>query len=262
MHAGLEVGIVLAGEEQVRIGETLISGRPGDVWLCSMSEPHRYRVVVPQTRNLVVVFLPSFLGDETLDDVPWISLFAADPRERPLTAPEMRERLLGIAGEIEREISRRGEGWQSIVRLDVLRLLFYLSRGWKDGSRSAVYGTNNVGRIAPALQLVHERIPGRVSREEAARACGLGPSRFTMLFRELMGASFTTFQRRTRIASAANVLTTSDLPVEEVAALAGFSDASHLHHAFVREHGCTPGQYRRQMQMPRARRTDRDKGQR
>jgi AraC-like DNA-binding protein len=256
LHAGLEVGVVLSGQEDIQLGDSLIRALPGDVWLCSMSEPHRYRVVAPGTRNLVVVFLPSFLGEEMLGDVPWLALFAAPPAERPRASPEMRGRLLGVAEDIEREVSPQGEGWQSMVRLDLLRLLLHLGREWKHGSGAAPGERSNLGRIMPALQLLQERVPTQITRREAADACGLGPSRFTMLFGESMGVSFTTFRRRTRLAFAANLLLTTDLPVEQVAERAGLSDASHLHHSFVREYGCTPGQYRKQAQMPRVERPD------
>jgi AraC-like DNA-binding protein len=246
MHAGVEVGLVLSGREEVEIGDTLVDGRPGDVWLCSVSELHRYRVVAPNTRNLVLVFLPSFLGEEMLGSLPWTALVAAPPADRPRSSAEMRPKLLQIGREMAAEISRQTDGWQSIVRFDLLRLLFYLSREWQYDSPNAAAAMSNLGRIMPALELVHERMPGQVIRQEAARACGLGPSRFTMLFRELMGVSFTTFRRRTRLVLAANLLATGELAVEQIAERTGFSDASHLHHAFVREYGCTPGHYRRQ----------------
>jgi AraC-like DNA-binding protein len=256
MHAGVEVGLVLAGREEVEIGDTLIEGRPGDVWLCSVSELHRYRVVAPNTQNLVIVFLPSLLGEEMLGSLPWTALVAAPPADRPRSSEEMRLRLLQIGREMEAQLARRADGWQSILRLDLLRLLFYLSRRWHHDNLDAAAAMSSIDRIMPALQLVQQRLPGRVTRQEAAWACGLGPSRFTMLFGELMGVSFTTYRRRTRLVLAANLLVTTDLAVEQIAERAGFSDASHLHHSFVREHGCTPGQYRKQAQRPRVERPD------
>ncbi len=252
IHAGIEVGIVLAGREEVQLDECVISGEPGEVWLCAMSEPHRYRVVVPDTRNLVLVFLPSFLGEEMLGDKPWLALFAAPPSARPrVTSPELREIVLAIAREIEREIELKEGAWQCAVRLDLLRLLFHLSRGW-DFPGAAQPGrqphSGNLSRIMPALALLYQRLPRVVSRAEAARACGLCCSRFTMVFRETMGVSFQTFRQRTRIAFAANMLLTTNLSLTSIAERAGFADASHLHRTFVSAYGCTPGQYRQQGQ--------------
>jgi AraC-like DNA-binding protein len=63
-----------------------------------------------------------------------------------------------------------------------------------------------------------------------------------------MGVSFQTFRRRARVAYAATMLITTNLPTEAIAERAAFSDASHLHRSFVQEYGCTPGQYRDQAQ--------------
>lgn len=250
IHAGIEVGVVLAGREELQLDGCQIAGDPGDVWLCAMSEPHTYRVLVPDTVNLVLIFLPEFLGEEMLGDMPWLTLFAARPANRPrVSTPETRQIMLDIAQELQREVEHKREGWQTAVRLDLLRLLFYLSRGWRYPSppKSSGYA-GNLTRIMPALTLVHERTPVLVTREEAAGACGLGRSRFTMLFHETMGVSFKTFRKRARIAFVANLLLATDLPLEAIAERAGFADSSHLHHSFAQEYQCTPGEYRQQRQ--------------
>ncbi len=250
IHAGMEVGIVLAGREEVQLDGRLIPGDAGDVWMCAMSEPHTYRIVEPDTENLVLVFLPSFLGEEMLGDTPWLNLFAVGPRDRPtVTTVETRDTVMAIARELKKEVERRKEGWECAVRLNLLRLLFCLRREWRGqrpaGARAAAH-SGNLSRIMPALALLHERNPQLVSRDEAAQACGLGRSRFTMVFHETMGVSFKTFRKRARIAFAANLLLSSDLPLAAVAERAGFADLSHLHHSFVQEYDCTPGRFRRQ----------------
>jgi len=253
IHAGVEVGIVLAGKEEVQLDDCFIHGDPGDVWLCAMSEPHRYRVLEPNTLNLVLIFLPTFLGEEMLGDKPWLTLFAVPPGQRPrVRTDELRASVLTIARELRREVEEKREGWQCAVRLNLLRLLFHLGRDWRypGPEHTGRAHLGNLRRIMPALLLIHEMPSRRVSRAEAARACGLGPSRFTMLFRETMGVSFQTFRRRTRTTFAADLLLATNLSMETVADRTGFSDASHLHHCFAKEYGCTPGQYREQRRLP------------
>lgn len=258
IHPGIEVGIVLAGREEVQLEDCVTRGAPGDVWLCAISEPHRCRIVSPNTQNLVLVFLPSFLGEQMLGDLPWLTLFAAPPADRPrVTTSQIRSTVLEIARGLEREIDAKAAGWQCAVRLDLLRLLFYLSRGWDRPALPQAGRRNDAGnlsRIMPALALLNQRIPRSTSRPQAARACGLGRSRFSMIFRETMGVTFRTFSRRARIAYAANMLLTTDLAAADIAEKAGFADASHLHHSFVQEYACTPGQYREQARAATAKR--------
>ena len=250
IHAGLEVGIVLTGREEMRLEGSVIQGAPGDVWLCAMWEPHAFHSPVPETTNVVLVFLPSFLGEEMLGDIPWLSLFAVPPSKRPrVSSPDIREAALAIGRELRHEIQRKDPGWQSLVRLDLLRLLLYLSRGWNPPSLRQPGRRGYAGslrRIMPALTLVHEHNPETISVAQAACACGLGRSRFTTLFRQTAGVSFGKFRQRARLAYVAHLLRATGLSVEDIAAEAGFADSSHLHRSFVKYYGCTPGRYRDQ----------------
>jgi AraC-like DNA-binding protein len=195
-----------------------------------------------------LVFLPCFLGEEVLGSVPWLSLFAPSPGERPrATEAATRKALLEIGQSIRVEAERKGPRWQYGVRLELLRLLFQLSRSWSPPAPAQAQGqvySGNLSRIMPALTRLYEQPATELSRAEAARACGLGRSRFTTLFGETMGDSFVTVRQRVRLARAAALLLETGASVEEIAEQCGFSDASHLHRCFVREHSCTPGRYR------------------
>jgi AraC-like DNA-binding protein len=108
--------------------------------------------------------------------------------------------------------------------------------------------TGVLEKIMPAVRLVQSHPTRRLSLREAAATCGLSVSQFGYLFRRLMGLSFGKFCMRARLAYVAQLLLTTDLPVEAIADAARFSDASHLHHAFVGVYGTTPARYRREGQ--------------
>jgi AraC-like DNA-binding protein len=149
-------------------------------------------------------------------------MFAAPPDQRPRVESEgTREVTLAAAEELRREMKERGRGWLSAMRLGILRLLLAVGREWQPWHPS-----------------------GRLSLEEAAAACGLSASQFSHIFRHTMGLSYGSFRARTRLGYAAQLLLTTDQPVECIAEQLGFVDASHLHHAFTKVYGCTPARYR------------------
>ncbi len=254
MHQAFEMGVVLTGEEERHFEGFTLSLSSGDMWLCSAWEPHGWRALAPGTQELVLQFLPEFLGEEVFDGTSWLTLFSTPPDQRPLvTGRRMREEVLLTAHEIRKEIRERRHGWLASVRLHILRLLLDVSRDWQPGPQagaSAPIRTRDLVKIMPAVRLVHSHPTRRLSLSEAASTCGLSVSQFGYLFRHLMGLSFGKFCTRARLAFVARALLSTNTPVEMIAQQAGFSDASHLHHAFVQVYGSTPARYRINGQRP------------
>ncbi len=239
---------MLAGTAERHYQDFMVPGEPGDVWLCAMWEPHGRRVVSHHTENVVLQFIPEFLGEETVGDKFWLTLFAVQARDRPwVSTPEMRNEVLSIGHQMRHEIQDKARSWEYAIRLLLLRLLLTLSRDWDPPAYSEpVARSTALTRIMPALSLLRDPRRPRVTLGTAAAACGLSQSRFAVVFREMMGVTFGNFALRARLAYVAHRLLSTDLSVEDIAAEAQFTDASHVHRHFVRHYGQTPRQYREQ----------------
>jgi len=250
VHEGMEVGVVLSGAQERHFDGLVFRVAPGDVWMCTAWETHGWRTTEPGTRDMVLIFRPEFLGDETLCQFSWLSLFAAPPGQRPrVTTPEVRAAVLGLGREVLKEFEQRRRGWEAAMRLDLLRLLLTLSREWRPPAHSngqSRVSVGNLPRVMPALVLVHSRLSRRVTVAEAARSCGLSRAHFCELFRNTMGTSFGKFCLRARAGAAAKLLLSTELSTESIAERAGFTDGSHLHRTFVKQYGWTPARYREQ----------------
>jgi len=249
MHRGFEVGVLLAGEVEMHFDQVVTLCRPGDVWLSNAYEPHGPRLARAPFRDVVLVFAPDFLGHEMLGELPWPTLFAAAPEQRPrITSPELRRTVLTVAGLLTREEGERQRDWESAARFGLLYLLLELSRAWPEADRPDPPGHVQVGaltRLMPAIGLARSRPWRRVSVIDAAESCGLGRSHFQHLFRATMGMSFGSFDLRARLSFVAHLVSSTDRPIAAIAREAGFFDSSHLDHQFVPHFGCTPGEYRR-----------------
>jgi transcriptional regulator GlxA family with amidase domain len=215
-----------------------------------MWEPHGRRILSPDNRVVVANFVPSFLGGEMLGEFSWVSLFSAQPSIRPrVTAAKLRREVLRLGLEMEQEIEGKRLGWESAFRLSVLRLLLMLRRSWEPPalpSRTLPNPAGSLSRIMPAMALIHEDPSRPAGVSEAAARCGLSGSRFSVIFREVMGTGFHRFCLRSRLAVAARLLLATDRPIGSIARATGFVDGSHLHRAFLKQYHRTPGSYRAQ----------------
>ena len=243
MHLAFEIEVVLTGLlEKHHRSDTFTVG-PGGVCLMPPWEPHGWRASTSGTTLLVLHFRPQFLGEETIDQVPWMSLFAVAPRDRPLAAdPATAARILDICGMLEREVQDGVAGWSCAVRLYALLLLLTVGRGWAPPDKLG--RVSALERVFPAMDLVYQQRERRVTRDQAAAACGVSAPYFSALFHETIGVSFGEFGLRFRLAHAAELLIGTNLPVEEIAERLGFANAAHLHRRFAQLYGQTPGQYR------------------
>ncbi len=78
----------------------------------------------------------------------------------------------------------------------------------------------------------------------AARMC-LSERHFARVFKQETGTSTADYVAAARVEAARRLLESTDRPLEQVAAVAGFGSAETLHRAFRRQLATTPGAYRR-----------------
>lgn len=260
VHPGVEVGVVLEGEEEIQFSGFTLRCGPGNVWLSNAWEPHGWRISRPRTRIAVAVFTPEFMGDELVGGASWLAPFTVPPQLRPAgVSAEARRQVVAIGHDLAREIAARQEWWEEAVRFSLLRLLVALARDWEYrelpnlGAQRDI-AAHDLSRLMPALATIHASPWQTVRAREAAAACGLSVSYFRGLFRQVTGTSFARFCLNSRLSYTAHQLLHTSRPVAAIAAEVGFVDASHLHHRFIEEFGCTPAQFRRRrgVVLPRA----------
>ena len=94
----------------------------------------------------------------------------------------------------------------------------------------------------------HNLAHGLSVADLAQEAC-LSEAHFSECFREQAGVTPYQYILRQRLATARHLITSSDLPLSEVAAHTGFSSQSTLSHAFRRNFGYPPGRLRRTLEI-------------
>lgn len=102
------------------------------------------------------------------------------------------------------------------------------------------------GRLAPILEaLARDLAETPPARALAARA-GMSERTFLRRFAEATGTTPARYHTQARLARAAELLETSEAPLEAVAEAAGFGSAAGLRRAFNARYGLSPGAWRQQ----------------
>lgn len=99
--------------------------------------------------------------------------------------------------------------------------------------------------LDPARALLEHAFHEEHSLAALAGLVGLSRAQFCRRFAATYGTSPKQFQRRIRLETAREYLTTTDLPIEEIANRCGFHDRFHLSRIFRKHQGIAPASFRR-----------------
>ena len=99
-------------------------------------------------------------------------------------------------------------------------------------------------RLLQARQMVEARYRDDLKVEAVAASVGLSEFHFARLFKAAFGESLHKFMMGLRLDEARRALLDSDIAVTELSLQVGYSSLSSFIHAFKRQFGRSPGQYR------------------
>ena len=101
-----------------------------------------------------------------------------------------------------------------------------------------------VRALQQAVAHVRENLAETIRVADLATAAGLSQAQLERRMRNAFGLSVMQYVLRVRVERATELLAETDLPLAEVAVMAGFYDQADLTHRFARLTGETPAQFR------------------
>ncbi|HWS73330.1 MAG TPA: AraC family transcriptional regulator [Thermoanaerobaculia bacterium] len=112
------------------------------------------------------------------------------------------------------------------------------------GSRLIAGGAEPPSWLAEAYDYIQRRFHEPIALADVARHVGLDPVPVARGYKRFFAQTVGDAIRSVRVARTAELLLATDVTVAEIAACAGFYDASHLIRSFQAVKGCTPSQFR------------------
>ena len=166
---------------------------------------------------------------------------------RPPPFGHVDERALRLATEMRLEANRGGT--LNEIYIDGLMVLFGLNLLYNYSNVADALKTDKTDRLGAATEKrIEEFLRGNYTRKlttlEMAGIAGLSPSHFLRAFRNTFGRPPHQYVVILRIEHALTLLTTTDLPIPDVAFASGFSSQSHLTTTLRQHRKLTPGQIR------------------
>lgn len=248
VHYCLQFSIVLAGSAEVMFGSWKKVFNRGQVWWTMCWEPHAFRILSPRCIILSININVDNVGNVgPCSHVDWLAPFTVPPAQRYCPeSPLERRRMHYNARKLYYLNKNRPPHWKTHCWLLIHEMLLEAAEAVE---KNAVSNGNGVmlnlemSRIQKAVQLVRTS-PIPPSLGEAAAACSLSVSRFSVIFSSVMGVSYGQFALRVRLSNAANEVRSGLYTLNEIAERHGFCDASSFCNAFKKIYRCTPNEFK------------------
>jgi AraC-like DNA-binding protein len=224
-HGAPEIVLVVRGQYSIAIGEQVLPGRPGTLFVLPPGVPHAVRSPGAWASRYVVFEQPLRMLDETPR--------ALDVRREPRVARWMKD--LHELNQKERRLDDAvADGLLFAILSQIARL--------EEQHRA-------VAALHPALEratrFIQEHLTGHIDSETLARNVYLSHGHLCRLFQAQFGCAPRTYQLRLRLEHSRRLLRDPYLTVKEVAARSGFDDVNYYVRLFRREYGKPPGAWRR-----------------
>lgn len=244
-HREYELTLITVGTGTRYVGTTVARYEPGDLVLMGPDLPHTYASAPGEERAEAVVsqFRHDFLGPD----------FFALPQFHALDgllARSARGVRFGAAVDEVRELVAALPGLDAPARtvalLDVLcRLatdataMSITDPGYAPAPSTAM--RDRVDAVCRYLQRAHTE---PVRQTDVAAVAHMSPTSFSRFFRQAMGRTLTDYVNQLRVETACALLTSTALPVTEVATRSGYRNLANFNRRFRELKGLRPTEYR------------------
>lgn len=105
--------------------------------------------------------------------------------------------------------------------------------------------TQNSPKIEKASRFIDENFAAEISINDTARRAGMSHAAFIKAFKSHQGVTPVRFLMQIRVRQAADMLTNSDLSIENIAEKSGFSNRAYLSRVFKKITDMSPAQFRK-----------------
>jgi len=242
-HDFYEITYVLSGSGEYSVNGNNYVMNAQDLIIFNNVEPHGWTVSSDEMKVVVVTFAPELVTDpgkvfsgEHLR--PFIER-GATFKNRVSAEDKNAHVIAEIIRDIQIEYSEMNEGYQSMIKADILRILTYLARHYELTEQDPLQ-KKNIKKLEPVLEYINEHYTEEISLEECAGILYMSPNYFSSFFKKVTGKSYVEYLIRMRLNKAEELLYTTDGNISDIALECGFRNISNFYRLYKKYKGTVP----------------------
>ena len=249
-HSQFELVITTQGAQRISAGGNDYVLKEGDSLLLNSGVLHSAVPLESHTLQHVMVFDATVLGEpSSIYYRRYLLPFMRNPSVSVLVfhkETDWQSKITQLAEEAFHAGAYDVPLGELIVR-DSLSMIFRQILSHEDSlsSNLPLGSDRDITRAKQMIRYMEEHVSEELSLTEIAADCHLSVSEALRCFKRIMNTSPIRFLNQLRLRKAGEQLTTTDRPINEIAAQCGFHDMSYFTRVFKAEKHMTPTQYRK-----------------
>jgi transcriptional regulator GlxA family with amidase domain len=152
---------------------------------------------------------------------------------------------LQVVENIIREDRIKSEGYQAIIKAEIVKLLSLLGRGHpevftaRSGKRDEK--TQTMIRV---INYLTNHYTEKISISDMSRYANMSLQHFCRTFKAYTGKTLVEFLTHLKLEKAYRLIITTDVPISQIPELAGFCNINYFSRVFRKRYGATPSSTR------------------
>ena len=208
----------------------------GDIMFIPKNVYHKTdNVKNTDTERLLFMFDDNDIGEEFLPYIDWLKT-----KKFVRINQEKLHHIQSILKNIENEEERKPSGYDSMQKLYFKQLLILIFRYSVDAEKK----TDPAYVLAEKIsEYISQNYYNDLSLSFLSKKFSMSPSHLSRFFKKATGVGLNEYINIARITAAEKLLSTTDLPITQIATACGFNDSNYFAAMFKRLKGITPKKF-------------------
>lgn len=207
----------------------------------------------PETHDIPVIFLSGATADE--ERIMGLSIGGVDFVSKPFTPGELTARIQVHLNLVRRDSAAAAMAAGAAMATRALpdappAAAAAMPGGAASAAKTAAEAPSDQDAVtvAAAKRLIQDNLAALPSLTDIARSVGTYREKLSQIFREQTGMTVFSFIREERLARGGELLSQTEIEIQDIAFLIGFNNAGNFATAFRERMGVTPSAYRQTTQ--------------
>ena len=237
-HDSFELYYMISGECRYFIGNKVLPIKSNNLILIPKGVQHKTRYNDGVCERVLVRFSGNYVSPLLLP-----AIYRLFPNNIYSPNSENKSRILGLFDKMLVEYDKDDYLSKELLRGYITELFALILRSHTEENEKQYEKGSIV--IDDAVEYIRKNYADEITLAMLAKRCAMSESRFSRMFKEIIGVGYKEYLNSVRVNEGNNLLLNTNMSVSEIAYACGFNDSNYFSTFFKKINGMSPLEFRK-----------------